>query len=56
MINIAKNVNGESANKFTTFKLIVYNRKMPTNNMINLNHQNINASGFATLTPKSLID
>ena len=34
MINIAKNVKGESANKLTTPKLIAYNGKMPTNNMI----------------------
>jgi len=34
MINIAKNVKGESANKPTTSKLIAYNDKMSTNNMI----------------------
>jgi hypothetical protein len=34
MFNIAKNVNGESANKLTTPKLIAYNGKMPTNNKI----------------------
>jgi len=34
MINIAKNVKGEYANKLTTLKLIAYNDKMPTNNMI----------------------
>ena len=34
MINIVKNVKGESANKLTTSKLITYNIKMPTNNMI----------------------
>jgi len=34
MINIAKNVKGESANKLTTPKLIAYNDKMPTNNML----------------------
>jgi len=34
MINIAKNINGESANKPTTPMLITYNDKMPTNNMI----------------------
>ena len=34
MINIAKNVNDESANKLTAHKLIAYNGKMPTNNMI----------------------
>ena len=34
MINIAKNVKGESANKLTAPKLIVYNDKMPTYNMI----------------------
>ena len=33
MINIVKNVKGESANKLT-YKLITYNDKMPTNNMI----------------------
>jgi len=32
--NIAKNVNSESANKLTAPKLIAYNGKMPTNNMI----------------------
>jgi len=32
--NIAKNVNDESANKLTTPKLITFNDKMPTNNMI----------------------
>jgi hypothetical protein len=32
--NTAKNVKGESANKLTTLKLIAYNGKMPTNNMI----------------------
>jgi len=32
--NIAKNVNGESANKLTSSKLIAYYGKMPTNNMI----------------------
>jgi len=34
MINIANNINVESANKLTSLKLIVYNGKMPTNNMI----------------------
>ena len=34
MINIAKKINGESANKLTTPKLITYNDKLPTNNMI----------------------
>jgi len=34
MINIVKNVKGESANKLTAPKLIAYNSKMPTNNMI----------------------
>jgi len=33
-INIAKNVNDESAKKLTSPKLIAYNDKMPTNNMI----------------------
>jgi len=33
-IKIAKNVKDESANKLTTPKLIAYNAKMPTNNMI----------------------
>jgi len=32
--NIAKNVKDESANKLTAPKLIAYNGKMPTNNMI----------------------
>ena len=32
--NIAKNLKGESLNKLTTPKLIAYNDKMPTNNMI----------------------
>jgi len=32
--NIVKNVNDESANKLTPQKLIAYNNKMPTNNMI----------------------
>ena len=35
MFNIVKNVKGEYANKLTTYKLIAYNDKMPTNNMIN---------------------
>jgi len=35
MFIIVKNVKGESANKLTTPKLIAYNDKMPTNNMIN---------------------
>ncbi|KEH34506.1 hypothetical protein MTR_3g467540 [Medicago truncatula] len=34
MINIAKNVKDESANKLTSSKLIACNGKMPTNNMI----------------------
>ena len=34
MINIAKNVKGESENKLTTSKLIAYNEKMDTNNTI----------------------
>jgi hypothetical protein len=34
MVNIAKNVKVETANKLTTPKLIAYNDKMPTNNMI----------------------
>jgi len=34
MINIPKNVKGESANKLTTSKLIAYNGKMHTNNTI----------------------
>ena len=34
MINIAKNVKGESAKKLTAPKLIAYSGKMPTNNMI----------------------
>jgi len=34
MINIVKNVKGESTNELTTPKLITYNSKMPTNNMI----------------------
>jgi len=34
MINIAKNVKGESANKLTSPKLIAYNDKMHTYNMI----------------------
>jgi len=34
MINIAKNVKGEFANKLTAPKLIAYNSNMPTNNMI----------------------
>jgi hypothetical protein len=34
MINIAKNIKGEYANKLATLKLIAYNNKMPTNNMI----------------------
>jgi len=32
-IDITKNVNGESAKKLTTPKLIAYNNKMSTNNM-----------------------
>jgi len=35
IFNIAKNVKGKSANKLTTLKLITYNGKMPTINMIN---------------------
>jgi len=34
IINIAKNVKDESTNKLTTPKLIAYNGKMPTNDMI----------------------
>ena len=34
IINIAKNVKDETANKLTASKLIAYNGKMPTNNMI----------------------
>jgi hypothetical protein len=34
--NVTKNKNDESANKLTTFKVIAYNGKMPTNNMIKL--------------------
>jgi hypothetical protein len=34
MINIAKKVKGESANKLTAPKLIAFNGKMATNNMI----------------------
>jgi len=34
IINIAKNVKDETASKLTTSKLIAYNGKMPTNNMI----------------------
>jgi len=34
MINIAKNVNGKSANKPITPKLIAYNDKIHTNNII----------------------
>jgi len=34
MINIAKNIMGESANNLTTPKLIAYKGKMLTNNMI----------------------
>jgi len=34
IINIVKNINGESVNKLTTLKLIAYNDKMPTDNMI----------------------
>jgi len=34
MINIAKNINDESANKITTLKLIAYNDKIFINNMI----------------------
>jgi len=30
----SQNVKGESVNKLTTSKLIAYNDKMPTNNMI----------------------
>jgi len=33
-MNIAKNVKGESANKFTAPKLISYNNKIPTDSMI----------------------
>ena len=35
MFKIAKNIESESANKLTAPKLITYNDKMPTNNMIN---------------------
>jgi len=34
--NIVKHVNGESANKLTAPKLIAYNNKMCTNNMVKL--------------------
>ena len=37
MIKIDKNVKDESVNKLTTPKLIAYNGKMPTNNMIKSN-------------------
>ena len=36
IFNITKNVNGQSANKLTKFKLIAYSCKMSINNMINL--------------------
>jgi len=54
MINIAKNVDGESVNKLTPPKLIAYNDKMPTNNMIKSKSPNTYASESATLTSKSL--
>jgi len=34
MIKIGKNIKDESANKLTTLKLIAYNGKIPTNNLI----------------------
>lgn len=34
IFHIVKNVNDKSMNKLTTFKLITYNEKIPTNNMI----------------------
>jgi len=34
IFNITKHVKDESANKLTSFKLIAYNDKMTTNNMI----------------------
>jgi len=39
MCNITKNVKGEFVNKLTTPKLIEYDGKMPTNNMINSKSQ-----------------
>jgi len=56
MFNIVKNLKGESANNLTTPKLIAYNSKMPTNNMINSKSPNTHASGSAPLTPQSLIE
>ena len=35
MFNIVKNIKGKFPNKLTTPKLITYNDKMSTNNMIN---------------------
>ena len=51
IINIAKNVNDETANKLITFMLIAYNGKMTTNNMIKSK-----SPKSATLKSKSLIE
>jgi len=56
IINIAKNIKDETANKLTASKLIAYNGKMPTNNMIKSKSPEYHASGSATLTSKSLIE
>jgi len=55
--NTAKNVQDESANKLTTSKLIAYNGIMPTKIYDKIKVTGISmTSGFATLTPKSLIE
>jgi len=55
--NTAKNVNDESANKFTLSKLIAYNGIMPTKIYDKIKVTGIStASGSVTLTPKSLIE
>ena len=57
MFNIAKNINGETTNKLTTSKLIAYNDKIPTNNMINSKSLKYSCDFRSTTsTPKSFIE
>jgi len=56
MFNITKNVKDEPTNKLTTSKLITFNGKMSTNNMINSKSSNTHVSRSAKSTPKSLIE
>jgi len=56
MFNIVKNIKSKTTNNLISSKLVAYNDKMHTNNMIKSKSSEYHASESATLTLKSLIE